>query len=370
MVVVVVAMGDGLDEIFGELLEDMVERRERQDRWPNRTAGDFVLLPFEDVTVDLERRGYLVKGVLPREGLAVVWGPPKCGKSFWAMDVGLHVALGREYRERRVQQATVVYIALEGRNGLPARIEAFRRHHGVQTAPFYLVTAPLDLVAKVAALIADIEAQLGGGRPGLIFIDTLNRSLVGSEFKDEDMAAYLAAASRLEEAFERLVVIVHHCGIDATRPRGHTSLSGTVEVQLSVKRGGTGEVIVTVELAKDFPENAEIFSRLETVEVGVDPDGDKITSLVVLPAEPSTTIRQATRKLSNRQRLALGALEEVVATVGQNAPASFQLPPRTIVVPLDAWREELYRRAVLDRTRLRTRARNSSACANNYRRAA
>ena len=93
------------------------------------------------------------------------------------MDVGLHVALGREYRERRVQQATVVYIALEGRSGLPARIEAFRRHHGVQTAPFYLVTAPLDLVAKVAALIADIEAQLGGGRPGLIFIDTLNRSL-------------------------------------------------------------------------------------------------------------------------------------------------------------------------------------------------
>ena len=78
MVVVVVAMGDGLDEIFGESLEDMVERRERQDRWPNRTAGDFVLLPFEDVTVDLERRGYLVKGVLPREGLAVVWGPPKC----------------------------------------------------------------------------------------------------------------------------------------------------------------------------------------------------------------------------------------------------------------------------------------------------
>jgi hypothetical protein len=345
--VVVVAMADGLDEIFGESLEDMVERWERQDRWPNRTAYDFVLLPFEDVRVDLERRGYLVKGLLPREGLAVVWGPPKCGKSFWAMDIGLHVALGREYRQRRVQQADVVYIALEGRNGLSARIEAFRRHHGVQSAPFYLVTAPLDLVAKAAALIADIEAQLGGRRPGLIFIDTLNRSLVGSESKDEDMAAYLAAASRLEEAFECLVVIVHHCGIDATRPRGHTSLSGAVEVQLSVKRGGTGEVIVTVELAKDFPENAEIFSRLETVEVGIDPDGDKITSLVVLPAEGST--KPPTRKLSDRQRLALDALDEVVATVGQNAPESFQLPPRTIVVAQAEWREELYRRAVLER---------------------
>jgi hypothetical protein len=94
----------------------------------------FPLVPFDQIAVDTERRGYLVKGLLASTGLAVIWGPPKCGKSFWAVDVGLHISLGWEYRGRRVQQATVVYIALEGQHGLPARIEAFKRHHGVRSS--------------------------------------------------------------------------------------------------------------------------------------------------------------------------------------------------------------------------------------------
>src|SRR5262245_17118727 len=45
---------------------------------------------------------YLIKDLIPREGLIVVWGPPKCGKSFWTFDALMHVALGRKYRGRRV----------------------------------------------------------------------------------------------------------------------------------------------------------------------------------------------------------------------------------------------------------------------------
>jgi hypothetical protein len=263
------------------------------------------------------------------------------------MDLGLHIALGWEYRGRRVQQAIAVYIALEGRDGFPARIEAFRQHHGVQSAPFYLLTTTLNLIGDAAALVADIKEQLGDERPGVVFVDTLNRSLVGSESKDEDMSAYLAAAEQVARELGCVVVVIHHCGIDATRPRGHTSLSGSVESQLAVKRGDAGEVVVTVELAKDFAEGAQIFSRLKSVTVGTDPDGDDITSLVVLPADPSRS--NTTRKLSDRQRLALDALVECMVTVGKRAPESLQLPADVIVVPIAAWREELFVRRVLDR---------------------
>jgi hypothetical protein len=164
------------------------------------------------------------------------------------------------------------------------------------------------------------------------------------------MARYLGAAGKIEQKFGCLVAVVHHCGIDASRPRGHTSLSGAVEVQLAVKRGAPGEVIVTVELAKDFAEGAEVFSRLESVEVGTDPDGDPITSLVVLPAEGSSAGRTTARKLSDRQRLALDALDECLSSAaGQRAPADLQLPASTIVVPITAWRDEMYSRGVLDR---------------------
>jgi hypothetical protein len=160
---------------------------------------------------------------------------------------------------------------------------------------------------------------------------------------------FLAAAESVALELSCAVIIVHHCGIDASRPRGHTSLSGTVESQLKVERGNTDEVIVTVELAKDFAEGTEIVSRLERIELGTDADGDPITSLVVLPAEGPIQRRTATRKLSPRQRLALAALDECAISSGTTAPASLQLPARTVVVQLNAWREELYRKGVLDR---------------------
>jgi hypothetical protein len=300
----------------------------------------FPLQVFENIRIDTSRCGYLVKELLPSTGLAVIWGPPKCGKSFWAMDLGLHIALGWEYRGHKVQQVPVVYIALEGRHGFPARIEAFRQHHGVETAPFYLLTTTLDLAKQADGLIASIRAQLGSTKPGAIFIDTLNRSLVGSESKDEDMARYLGAAEKLAEEFDCLVVIVHHCGIDTTRPRGHTSLSAAVECQLSVKRSNDDAVIVTVELAKDFAEGIEIYSRLELVEVGRDQDGDKIASLLVVAAD-NVVQPGHQRKVKGAKKVALDLLRKAIDEAGSVPPSSNHIPPKMRTVSLDLWRTYL-----------------------------
>src|SRR5262249_58942960 len=137
--------------------------------------------------------------------------------------------------------------------------------------------------------------------------DTLNRSLVGSESKDEDMARFLAAAESVALELSCAVIIVHHCGIDGSRPRGHTILSGAVESQLKVERGNTGEIFVTVELAKDFAEGTEIVSRLDLVELGTDADVDPITSLVVLPVEGPLQRRPVPSKLLALQPLSLWA---------------------------------------------------------------
>jgi hypothetical protein len=115
-----------------------------------------------------------------------------------------------------------------------------------------------------------------------------------------------------------------------------------------VERGNTGEVFVTLELAKDFAEGTEIVSRLERVELGTDADGDPVTSLVVLPADGPIQRRTVARKLSPRQKLALDALDECAISSGTPAPASLELPGRTVVVELTAWRKELYRKGVLD----------------------
>ena len=116
-----------------------------------------------------------------------------------------------------------------------------------------------------------------------MIIDTLNRSLAGSESDDKDKAAYIRAADAIRHAFGCVVIIVHHCGVDATRPRGHTSLIGAVDAQLAVKRDAAENIVVTVERMKDGSDGETIVSKLEAVDVGTDVDGDVITSCVVVP---------------------------------------------------------------------------------------
>ncbi|HUI12552.1 MAG TPA: AAA family ATPase [Xanthobacteraceae bacterium] len=321
---------------------------------PTRNAlVAFPLVAFKDICLDLKRSTYLVKRLLPRAGVAVIWGPPKCYKSFWAMDLALHIALGWTYRGRRVQQAAVVYLCLEGKDGLPARKEAMARHYGVGDAPFHAITTKLNLAKDAAGLIASVEAQLQGIKPGAVFIDTLNRSLVGSESKDEDMQAYLAGAATISEKFNSLVAIVHHCGYDASRMRGHSSLPGAIDAQIRVDRTADLQMTATVIEAKDFPEGEEIASRLESVELGVDPDGDPVTSLVVLPPD-ETMLRQvkrtSTKGLGAEQKNALTALTECLAEAGVAPSLAMGLPASVNkVVTLEQWKEQLFRRGVLER---------------------
>jgi RecA-family ATPase len=201
----------------------------------------------------------LVKGLIPRTGLVVIWGPAKCGKSFFIFDLVMHIVLGLAYRGRRVVQGSVIYLALEGGEGFKARVEAFRIEHLAEepaAVPFFLVTTPVSLTADREHLVQSIKAQVGLNVPAAVVIDTLNRSLVGSESSDLDMSAYIKAADVIRDALGCVVIIVHHSGVDATRPRGHTSLTGAADTQIAVKRDALDNIIATVEWMKDGPEGA------------------------------------------------------------------------------------------------------------------
>ncbi|SFK83414.1 helicase RepA family protein [Methylocapsa palsarum] len=309
----------------------------------------FHLIPFENIKFDATPT-YLVKGLVPRVGLTVIWGPPKCGKSFLTFDLMMHIALGWEYRGRRVRQGAVVYCALEGAEGFRARVEAFRQTHlaeSTEPVAFSLIASPMGLVADHPALIAAIRHALGHVPPAAVVIDTLNRSLAGSENDDRDMAAYVQAADVIRNAFTCAVIIVHHCGHDATRPRGHSSLMGAVDAQLSVKRDAADNIIATVELMKDGEQGHEIVSRLETIEVGIDSDGDPISSCIIVPVDGGSRAKKAPGpKLTKGARIALSALHEAIAERAVIPPASNHIPPNVKAVTVSQWREYAYRKGI------------------------
>ena len=222
------------------------------------------LVPFDKIQSGADRR-YLVKGIIPYPGLSVIWGPPKSGKSFWAFDLVMRVALGWEYRERRVHQGPAVYCCFEGQTGIKARVEAFRQRflgEDTEGVPFFLRPVTIDLVKENEELIAAIRTTLTNSPPVAVVLDTLNRSLAGSESSDTDMSNYVRAADAIRDAFSCSVLIVHHCGINNSRPRGHTSLTGAADAQIAVRRDINGSIGVTVEFLKDGEAGETIGSKL------------------------------------------------------------------------------------------------------------
>ena len=130
-----------MNDTYGAIKEKYTGTNENSDPQPRR----FNLVRFKDIKMSTSPIA-LVEGLIPREGLTVVWGPPKCGKTFWVFDLAMHIALGWEYRGRHVEKVNgaVVYVSCEGEPGLGQRKEAFRKAklEGKDDPNFYLISTP------------------------------------------------------------------------------------------------------------------------------------------------------------------------------------------------------------------------------------
>jgi hypothetical protein len=311
----------------------------------------FQLKPFNDLTVGSERL-YLVNGLIPRIGTTVIWGKPKSGKTFVVYDLTMHVALGWDYRGRRVHSGPVVYFAFEGAYGLRARAAAFRKvflkEDNHREFPFYLVDANGQLERDQAAIIADIRAQLSDP-PVCVVFDTLNRSLGGDENSGMAMTGYVNAAGAISAAFGCAVIVVHHCGHDDSRMRGFSGLGGNVDCQIGITRDPqSGVIVFTVVEAKDMPSGGMVASKLNPITVGIDVDGDSINSCVVIPSELPAT-RKGAKKLNAKQELVIRALTTLASgSQGKALPIDWGLPAGLVGVPVDALRDYLVSTGVLD----------------------
>ena len=259
------------------------------------------------------------------------------------------------------QAGPVVYCALEGQRGFRCRKEAFRIEKLAKIPeadpPFFLMETPLSLAADQEQLIDDIRRQVRATTPAAICLDTLNRSIAGSESDDEAMGAYIRAADAIHAAFGCVVVIVHHCGHEARRPRGHSSLMGALDVQISIKRDAAGNIVAEVELAKDAETGLQFVSRLSSVKIGVDEDGDPITSCVVEAVEgvAAKTKPDATRRLPKAAQTALRALRSAIEEVGEQPAASNHIPPGVPVVTVEQWLSHAYQGGISDSAEPRAR---------------
>ena len=74
---------------------------------------------------------FLVEAMIEERSLALVFGRPASGKSFFAVDVAASISTGEPFQGLKVQKGDVVYIAGEGHRGLRRRFDAWAKHHEI-----------------------------------------------------------------------------------------------------------------------------------------------------------------------------------------------------------------------------------------------
>jgi hypothetical protein len=251
-----------------------------------------------------------------------------------------HIAAGWPYRERTVQKCPVIYFALEGQQGFVARVEAFRRAYEISDIRFYLSADRIVLPKDGNAIVDSINIQFPDSKPGVVVLDTLNRSIAGSENDPLDMGLYVRTADMIREAFNCVVIVIHHCGVEGSRPRGHTSLTGAADAQIAVKRDAGNNIVATVEFMKDGEPGDVILSSLEPATVGTDEDGNLITSCVVRPTGAS----KPQAKVTGHAALVLRILHDTISEVGEEPPAEVQSRTKNRVCTEKIWRANCYAR--------------------------
>jgi hypothetical protein len=251
------------------------------------TAAEILALP------DLSWR---VKGLLPAVGLAALYGPSRVGKSFLALDMALAVAKGEEWFSWKTHVCGVLYVFLEGAGGLKNRLKAWVQEKGnalPQNLTFIKDPFNLRDASQVNAVIA------AAPRGGLVIIDTLNRATPSmDENSSRDMSDVIAAASKIQEAMQGLVLLVTHSGKEQKNGiRGHSSLFAAMDAVLEAS--GTGDVrALRTEKLKDGDGNQAHNFALTPVFLGNDADGDAVTSCVVTPCEGEARQESAGKPLS------------------------------------------------------------------------
>jgi len=230
---------------------------------------------------------WLVKNLLARDSLALVYGQSSVGKTFAVIDIALAVARGTgEWFGRKAKSGGVFYIAGEGARGLVNRMKAYCQHHGVDPeevqASFY--AGALNLLDENAAEIAMETVRLL--KPSLVIIDTLATTMIGGdESSAKDMTSYLASAKMLRRASKACVLIVHHSGKDESRgARGSSSLRAAVDTEIAITQNGDVR-IMKITKQRDGIAGVEVGYQLQAVDLGMDEDLESITSCVVTPAD-------------------------------------------------------------------------------------
>jgi len=264
---------------------------DKVDKWIETVTKDQIKGFFVPVDkLESKPPTWLVQNYIEDQSLAVVFGDPEVGKTFFALDLACSISTGKDFHNLPVKEAPVFYIKGEGHNGFKRRIDAWKKEYNFSQIPLLFTSQSgtalndPDEVEKISESIkATIEDHSIKQNPGLIVIDTLARNFGDSdENSNKDMSAFVDAIDRLKNEYQCTVLIVHHPGhTNKDRERGAIALRGAVDTSYKLENSGENSTKnLKCMKMKDADRPESLSFGFKSIDLEDTYEGEDNTSLV------------------------------------------------------------------------------------------
>lgn len=200
----------------------------------------------EYVHWNIRRPEFYIQDILPKDGIMLLFGAPKAGKSWLTQYMAYCIATGVEWLGFTTQQARTLIAQFEiSSNAYYWRLRGMSQHFEVPDRMLYEVSPGLCYINeeenfnRLAAAIRTVE-------PKVIILDCLAACFGGDENDSRDMAKFILNVNRLKTENGASIVVVHHTRKSpsvssfAEMARGQSRLAGWVDTLVYMAQQPTG----------------------------------------------------------------------------------------------------------------------------------
>jgi hypothetical protein len=298
---------------------------------------------------------YLIDGWIPERSVGLLYGRWGSGKTFIGFDWGLHLAFGMtDWHGAKLpgEACDVLIIAREGHTGFVKRVDAFMAHHGLAEDTKHLVFMRRHISflddAGFAALKEEIKAT--NRRFRFVLVDTVGRVLPGADMaKEQPITLFMERLQQLGELTGGTAIGVHHENKSGDA-NGSMYFQNHSDFMFQMSREGEGPLARGKLTCMKQKEDDDLWSK-QVSFLKVELQNGKSSLVVddVFEDEEKQKEERSSkgRKLSDRQHLALKALNNCASDLGKAPPESFGLPKGLLAVTVEQWRDEVFRTGVI-----------------------
>lgn len=213
---------------------------------------------------------WLVQGVFPKEGVGILAGHPKIGKSWLTLDLAIAVATGERWLGQwDVDPGYVLYVDEEStQDMLSVRFQRLLKYRGLTDARIHFHVKD-GFNFSLPPKVDELRTVMSLLQPKLVVFDSLNRVHRAEENSASQMADVFRKVSALSKEFGCFMLFTDHLPHGQDRFRGSSDKAAFVDVGFLATKVGNTNVLVDHKYARH--------SQVSPFEVAILDDGSDKT---------------------------------------------------------------------------------------------